>query len=71
MATTGQPITRAELREELNLLREELREHCATKEDLAKLEAQLKSDVNRVIMWMAGIHLLGLTAVAAIMRLLT
>ena len=71
MATTGQPITRAELREELNLLRDELREHYATKEDLAKLEAQLKTDVNRVIMWMAGIHLLGLTAVAAIMRLLS
>lgn len=71
MATTGQPITRTELREELSLLRDELREHYATSEDLAKVEAQLKTDVNRVIMWMAGIHLLGLTAVAAVMRVIS
>ena len=63
--------TRAELREELNLLREELREHYATKEDLAKLEAQLKTDVNRGHYVDGWYHLLGLTAVAAIMRLLS
>ena len=41
----------------------------ATKEDIANLRAELRGDLTRVIMWVAGMQLLGLGAVAAIMRL--
>ena len=49
MVTTGQPITRSELREELM--------HYATKGDLAQMET-------RLIKWMIGM-MLGAAAVAA------
>ena len=42
----------------------------ATKEDLANLKAELKGDLNKIVMWLAGLQLLGLGAVAAIMKFL-
>ena len=41
MATTEPPITRSILREELSDLRSEIREHYATKADLANFELRL------------------------------
>ena len=55
MATAEQPITRSELREELR--------HYATKEDLANLKFDLTW---RIVV----LQLLGVAAVAAIMRFL-
>ncbi len=46
MAMTEQPITRAELREELATLRDEFREelkHYATKADLAEVRGDIKA----------------------------
>ena len=42
----------------------------ATKEDLANLKAELKGDLNKIVMRLAGLQLLGLGAVAAIMKFL-
>ena len=42
----------------------------ATKEDLANIKAELKGDLNKIVMWLAGLQLLGLGAVAAIMKFL-
>ena len=55
----GQPITRVDLREEMNLLREEFGRHYATKADLAALET-------RLIKWMVGTQLGGVIALAAV-----
>ena len=41
MTTVEQPLTRADLREELRDLREEFARHYATKSDLAELETRL------------------------------
>ena len=61
MATAvEQPITRSELREELR--------HYATKADLLELKAELRGDLLKVVLGLASIQLLGLAAVAAIMR---
>ena len=38
-----QPITRTELREELALLRDEFRQHYATKADLAEVRGDIKA----------------------------
>ena len=70
MTTTEHPITRSELREELNELRREFRERYATKVDLAELKAALRGDLNKVIIGLASLHLIGLGAVAAIMGFL-
>ena len=70
MTTTEHPITRSELREELNELRGEFRERYATKVDLAELKAALRGDLNKVIIGLASLQLIGLGAVAAIMGFL-
>ena len=57
MTTAEQPITRSELREELNALRTEFREHYATKADLAEMKVEL-------IKWMIGL-MVGATTLAA------
>ena len=51
--------------------------HLSTKTDLSQVEARptrdignLKSDLNKIIMGLAGLQLVGLGAVAAIMRFL-
>ncbi len=51
--------------------------HLTTKADLSQMEARLtrdisnlKSDINKVIIGLAGLQLVGLGAVAAIMRFL-
>ena len=41
-----------------------------TKSDLADLKAELRGDLLRVAIGFAGLHLIGLGAVAAIMQLL-
>ena len=70
MTTVQQPITRTELREELDRV---LRFY-ATKEDLARevgdLKATLRNDMLHLAIGLAGLQLIGLGAVAAIMRLL-
>ena len=43
MAMAEQPITRTELREELALLRDEFRQHYATKADLAEVRGDIKA----------------------------
>ena len=70
MTTAEHPITRSELREELNELRREFREHYATKADLSELKAALRGDLNKVIIGLASLQLIGLGAVAAIMGFL-
>ncbi len=62
MTTMEHPITRSELREELK--------HYATKEDLANFKAELRGDLLRLTISLAGLQLIGLGAVAAIMRFL-
>lgn len=70
MTTLQQPITRTELREELDRV---LRFY-ATKEDLTRevgdLKATLRTDMLHLAIGLAGLQLIGLGAVAAIMRLL-
>ena len=70
MATAEHPITHSELRQ---AIREELDvrlQHYATKADLAELETRLVQALSSQLRWMLGFQLLGLGAVAAIMRLL-
>ena len=43
MAMAEPPITRTELREELALLRDEYRQHYATKADLAEVRGDIKA----------------------------
>lgn len=43
----------------------------ATKADLADLKAELRGDLLRVAIGFAGLHLIGLGAVAAIMQFLS
>ena len=43
MAMAQQPITRTDLREELALLRDEFRQHYATKADLADVRGDIKA----------------------------
>ena len=77
MTTLDQPITRTDLREELD----RVLAYYATKEDLAQLETrltkqmgELRSDLKgtliQAIIGLAGLQLIGLGAVAAIMKLL-
>ncbi len=42
----------------------------ATKSDLADLKANIRGDLLRVAIGFAGLHLIGLGAIAAIMQLL-
>ena len=67
MTTAEHPITRAELRGEIDDLlhrefadlRREFREHYATKEDLAKLET-------RLIKWIVGQMIAAIVAASAV-----
>ena len=68
--TDRAPLTRSDLREELNLFREEIRTHYATKADLERLRGDIRGDILRLTIGLAGLQLIGLGAVAAIMRLL-
>ncbi len=49
--------------------RTELR-HLATKADLADLKAELRGDLTKAVVGLAGLQLAGLAAVAAIVKLL-
>ena len=46
-----EPITRFDLREELGLLRDELRAHYATKEDVANLRADIEVKFRQFLHW--------------------
>ena len=74
MTTPGASFDREDMREivrdEIDLLRRELREHYATKADLSDLKAELKGTLIQVVIGLAGLQLLGLAAVAAILRFL-
>ncbi len=59
MTSSEHPISRSELREELNLTLQ----HYATKADLADLKAEL-------IKWMAGWTLGGMVAVASLVTVI-
>ena len=63
MATHDQPLTRREFYEAVL-------PNLATKADLAELKADLRGDMLKMVIGLAGLHLVGLGAVAAIMRLL-
>ena len=45
-------------------------EHLATKADLANLKADLLKEMSNHLRWMIGLQLLGLAAIAAILRFL-
>ncbi len=45
-------------------------QHLATKEDVAGLKSELKGDLLNVVIKLAGLQLLGIGAVAAIMHFL-
>jgi hypothetical protein len=45
-------------------------QHLATKADLAELKAELRGDLLRLVIGLAGLQLIGLGAVASIMRFL-
>ena len=74
MTTSAATFDREDMREivrdEIDLLRSELREHYATKADLSDLKADMKSALIQVVIGLAGLQLLGLAAVAAIIRFL-
>ncbi len=70
MVASEHPVTMPELRDELRVLRNELQEHYATKADLSDLKATLRGDINKLTVAVAGLQLLGLGAVAAIMQFL-
>lgn len=68
MTTTTDSLTRDDVQEivrnEVSTLREEMREHYATKADLAKLEANLT--------WkLSGLQIASMVGVAAILRFLS
>ena len=58
MAAIEQPVTRTELREEL--------QYYATKADLAELKSELSVLETRLVKWMVGVQLGGLAALAAV-----
>ncbi len=63
MASQEQPVTRADLREEIRLLRNDLRDHYATKADLEALKASLSKDLNVHFRWIVGTYLATIAAV--------
>ncbi len=70
MTIVEHPITRSELREELNELRLEFRERYATKVDIAELKDAIRGYLNKAVIGLASLQLIGLGAVAAIMGFL-
>ncbi len=78
MTTVQIPITRAEVREEV----EHVLQFYATKEDLSQLEvrlikaigdirADIRGELPKAVIGLAGLQLVGLGAVAAILRFLS
>ena len=59
MTTVEQPITRTDLREELDRLRDEIARTYATKADLAQLETRLTK-------WMIGLMTSSIVSASAI-----
>ena len=66
MTAETAPLTREELREELD----RVLVHYATKADLAELKADLNRTLIQMVIGLAGLQLIGLGAVAAILRFL-
>ena len=65
MAMAEPPITRSELREELALLRDEYRQHYATKADLADVRGDIKAlrvllvaTISGVGLFLAGLNVI-------------
>lgn len=55
MTTSEQPVTRSELREELDRLRDEFKSYYATKADLAQLEMRLTIRLTGVMVTLGGV----------------
>ena len=51
MSTNEHPITRSDLRQEMGQLRDELRAHYATKEDVANLRADIEVKFRQSLQW--------------------
>ena len=51
MSSGEQPVTRSDLREELGQLRDELRAHYATKEDIANLRGDIEVKFRQLLRW--------------------
>ena len=66
MTTSTAPLTREDLRQELD----RVLVHYATKADLAELKADLNKTLIQMTIGLAGLQLIGLGAVAAILRFL-
>ena len=66
MVTGEQPITRSELREEL----QSILQYYATKEDLSDLKVELTKDIGnletRLVKWIVGVQLWGIIALTAV-----
>ena len=69
MSTVAQPITRSQLREELQLVLQ----HYATKADLAKLDTKISELKFQIVSWMVGMMLVFssvvVSAVIAVVKL--
>ena len=66
MTTIEHPITRSELRDELDRT---LR-HYATKADLVELKSELRGDLLKLAIGLATLQVVGLGTTAAIVKLL-
>lgn len=66
MTTVEHPITRSELRDELDRT---LR-HYATKADLVELKSELRGDLLKLAIGLATLQVVGLGTTAAIVKLL-
>ena len=66
MVTGEQPITRSELREEL----QSILQYYATKEDLSDLKVELTKDIGnletRLVKWIVGVQIGGIVALTAV-----
>ena len=70
MTTAEHPVTRSELRDELDRFRAELREHYATKADLANLRTELNGKIDGMFWRVTGVIVASAGAVVGFMRLL-
>ena len=69
MATAEHPITRSELRAELDGFRAELREHYATKTDLADLRTELNTKIDGMFWKIAGVIVASASVIVGGLRL--
>ena len=73
MTTSAAPLTRDDVREvvreEIDILRDEMREYYATKADLSDLKSDINARLIQVVIGLAGLQLIGIGAIAAILRL--